>query len=101
MPCEVVDLFDSVELKWFGIELGLQKIIMKKGQLVGYFITDQNSSFFESIQFLKILEYAKINPNIFKIREKQTRNGLRLLMSIDNIKTVQEGLSLFKIILNS
>ena len=101
LPCEVVDLFHSVELKWFGIELGLQKIIMKKGKLVGYFLTDQNSSFFESIQFLKILEYAKINPKIFKIREKQTRNGLRLLMSIDNIKTVQEGLSLFKIILNS
>ena len=101
LPCEVVDLFHSVELKWFGIELGLQKIIMKKEKLVGYFITDQNSSFFESIQFLKILEYAKINPKIFKIREKQTRNGLRLLMSIDNIKTVQEGLSLFKIILNS
>jgi transcription-repair coupling factor (superfamily II helicase) len=100
-PCEVVDLFDSVEMKWLGAELGLQKILMKQEKLVGYFINDQGSSFFESIQFSKILEYAKINSKICKLREKKTRGGLRLLLSFENIKTVQQGLELFKAILNS
>ena len=100
-PCEVVDLFDSVEMKWLGAELGLQKILMKQEKLVGYFINDQGSSFFESIQFSKILEYAKINPKTCKLREKKTRGGLRLLLSFENIKTVQQGLELYKAILNS
>jgi len=100
-PCEVVDLFDSVEMKWLGAELGLQKILMKQEKLVGYFINDQGSSFFESIQFSKILEYVKINPKTCKLIEKKTRDGLRLLLSFENIKTVQQGLELFKAILNS
>ena len=57
--------------------------------------------FFESIQFSKILEYAKFNPKTCKLREKKTRGGLRLLLSFENIKTVQQGLELFKAILNS
>ena len=50
-PYEVIDLFDSVEMKWLGAELGLQKILMKKEKLVGYFINDQNSSFLNQYNF--------------------------------------------------
>ena len=92
LPTEVVDLLDSVKMKWLGIALGLEKILMKQHKLVGYFITDQNSSFFDSPQFSKILNYVQKHPKICSLKEKQTRAGLRLLLTFIEINSVQKGL---------
>ena len=96
LPTEVVDLLDSVKMKWLGISLGLEKILMKQYKLVGYFITDQNSSFFDSPQFLKILDYVQKHPMICSLKEKQTRNGLRLLLTFKNVSSVKKALHILK-----
>ena len=92
LPTEVVDLLDSVKMKWLGIALGLEKILMKHHKLVGYFITDQNSSFFDSPQFSKILNYVQKHSKICSLKEKQTRAGLRLLLTFNDVNSVQKGL---------
>ena len=92
LPTEVVDLLDSVKMKWLGIALGLEKILMKQHKLVGYFITDQNSPFFDSPQFSKILNYVQKHPKICSLKEKQTRAGLRLLLTFNDVNSVQKGL---------
>ena len=92
LPTEVVDLLDSVKMKWLGIALGLEKILMKQHKLVGYFIADQNSSFFDSPQFSKILNYVQKHQKICSLKEKQTRAGLRLLLTFNEVNSVQKGL---------
>lgn len=93
-PTPVVDLLDSVRIKWIGTQLGLEKIIMKNQKFVGYFISDQNSSFFDSPQFSKLLQYVQQNPKIAAMKEKKTRSGLRLLLTFNNIKSVKNTLNL-------
>ena len=92
MPTEVIDLLDSVKMKWIGMQLGLEKIMMKQNHMVGYFIPDQNSGFFDSKQFSKILIFVQDHPKICTLKEKQTRSGLRLLLSFYNLKSIQDGL---------
>ena len=72
---------------------------MKQGKLIGYFINDQQSSFYQSPNFTKLLQYVQKNPTAGKIKEKQTRNGLRLLLTFDNIKTVKQALKALEPIL--
>ena len=100
LPVPVVDLLNSVRLKWVATKLGVEKVIMKKGKLVGYFINDQQSNFYQSANFTKILKYIQHNPSPGKMKEKQTRNGLRLLLTFENIKTVEQALAALKPILN-
>ena len=100
LPVPVVDLLNSVRLKWVATKLGIEKVIMKKGKLVGYFINDQQSNFYQSANFTKILKYIQHNPSPGKMKEKQTRNGLRLLLTFENIKTVEQALAALKPILN-
>ena len=95
-PTPVIDLLNSVRIKWVGTQLGLEKIIMKNQKFVGYFISDQNSSFFESPQFSKLLQYVQQNPKIAAMKEKKTRSGLRLLLTFNNIKSVENTLNLLK-----
>ncbi|WP_452230813.1 transcription-repair coupling factor [Lacinutrix sp. MEBiC02404] len=99
LPTQVVDLFNSVRIKWIATKLGLEKIIMKKGKLVGYFINDQQSAFYQSPGFTKVLKYIQANPLACKMKEKQTRSGLRLLLTFDRINTVDKALNALKPIL--
>ncbi len=92
LPTEVVDLFDSVKIKWIGMQFGLEKIMMKQHKMVGYFIPDQTSKFFDSPQFATLLNYVQKQPNICTLKEKQTRSGLRLLLTFNKVNSIQEGL---------
>ena len=100
LPIPVIDLLNSVRLKWVATKLGIEKVILKKGKLVGYFINDQKSNFYQSPNFTKLLKYVQQNPKAGKMKEKQTRNGLRLLLTFENIKTVNQALAVLKPILN-
>ena len=88
LPKQADDLLNSVRIKWIAKEMGLEKVVMKKGRMIGYFIGDQQSDFYQSPAFTKILQYVQQNPGICRIKEKETRNGLRLLLNFQNINSI-------------
>ncbi|KAB1066894.1 transcription-repair coupling factor [Tamlana haliotis] len=96
LPTQVVDLLNSVKIKWLATKIGFEKIIMKQGKLIGYFINDQQSRFYQSPSFTKVLQFVQTHPNACKMKEKQTRNGLRLMITFDKIKTVKQALEALK-----
>ena len=50
---------DSVRLKWMASDLGIEKLVLKKGSFIGYFIADQQSDFYQTERFGKILRYLQ------------------------------------------
>ncbi|WMI66534.1 transcription-repair coupling factor [Aestuariibaculum sp. YM273] len=92
LPKQVHDLLNSVRIKWIAAKLGFEKVIMKQGKFIGYFLNDQQSRFYQSKNFTKVLQFVQNHPSACKMKEKQTRNGLRLLLTFDNIKTVDQAL---------
>ncbi len=92
LPNQVEDLIDSVKLKWKATALGLEKLVLKDDKMVGYFIKDQDSPFYQSPAFTKVLKYVQNNPSACRMKEKQTRHGLRLLLTFDPVKSVEDAL---------
>jgi transcription-repair coupling factor (superfamily II helicase) len=92
LPLEVEDLINSVRIKWVANALGLEKVVMKKNKLLGYFISDQQSDFYQSQVFSRILHFVQKHQEICKIKEKQTRNGLRLLLVFENVPSIEKAL---------
>ena len=72
--------------------MGLEKLVLKKGKMVGYFIADQQSEYFQSATFTKILQYVQAHAKMCALKEKQTRNGLRLLLVFEGINTLDKAL---------
>lgn len=95
-PAEVQDLLDSVRIKWLAKKLGLEKIILKQKRLLGYFLSDQQSSFYETEGFTKMLQYVQKNPKSCVMKEKDTKNGKRLLVTFIRIDSVQTALDLLR-----
>ncbi|MFP4844348.1 transcription-repair coupling factor [Winogradskyella sp. PE311] len=92
LPSQVSDLLDSVKLKWIATKMGIEKLIMKQGKLIGYFIQDQQSAFYQTDNFSKVLQFVQQNAHKCKMKEKKTRNGLRLLITFENITSTQQAL---------
>ncbi|WP_374670174.1 transcription-repair coupling factor [Flavobacterium sp. NRK F7] len=94
LPKPAVALLNSVRLKWKATAMGIEKVVIKQGKMIGYFIGDQQSNFYQSNRFMKVLQYVQQNGNICKMKEKQTKSGLRLLLTFENVKTITRALEL-------
>ena len=93
LPSQAEDLLNSVRIKWIANGIGLEKVVMKKGKLIGYFITDQQSEFYQSPAFTKVLQFVQSNSQKCKMKEKQTRNGLRLLLVFEGMTSLDKALN--------
>ena len=96
LPKQATALLNSVRIKWIATRIGLEKLIMKQGKMIGYFISDQQSNFYQSNRFIKVMQFVQHNGNICKLKEKDTKNGLRLLLTFDNVKSVSKALELMQ-----
>jgi len=92
LPKPAKDLLNSIRIKWIAIAMGLERVIMKKQKLVGYFISDQQSDFYQSDVFSKVLQFVQEHPELVTMKEKSTRKGLRLIVSFDSIRSVNDAL---------
>jgi len=96
LPTTASDLFNSVRIKSIAIQLGLERVVMKKNRFIGYFISNQQSDFYQSSSFEKVLNFVQKNSPAIKIKEKQTRKGLRLLLTIEQVPSISKVLEILR-----
>ena len=101
IPPQGLELLNTIRLKWIASQLGLERLIIKNKRCLAYFLSDQQSEFFKSKVFNQILLAVQNNSQSFKIKEKQTRKGLRLILSIDYVSSIKALHQRLEIILKS
>ena len=92
IPSQAEDLLNSVRLKWKALDLGLERLILKRGQLSCYFISDQESEYYQSEAFNAVLQWVQLSAGKVELKEKETRQGLRLRLAIKGIDSVSAAL---------
>lgn len=98
LPKEAKALLNSIRIKWIATKVGIEKIVMKQNKLIGYFIADQQSDYYTSKRFTNVLRFVQQHGNICKIKEKETKNGLRLLLTFENVKSINKALELMQML---
>ncbi len=98
LPKQAISLLSSMKIKWIATKMGIEKLIMKQGKMICYFVADQQSAYYNSPQFHKVLQFVQKHPNLCKMKEKQTPNGLRLLLSFENVKSIRKALEVMETI---
>lgn len=95
LPQQAEDLLNSVRIKWVATRYGLEKVVMKNKKLTGFFIADQQSKFYQSPSFSRILQFVQIHASQVTLKEKKTSKGLRLLLTAPGISSVDKAVQLF------
>ena len=91
-PEELSRLFDIVRIRHLGEKLGFEKIIIKNGVMIAFFISNPLSQYYKSERFSKILESITLNPRNFEL--KQNDNKLRVFAK--NVDGLSAAYSLLK-----
>jgi transcription-repair coupling factor (superfamily II helicase) len=92
LPTQVEDLLDSVRIKWIAKTLGIEKLILKQKRMIGYFVSDQQSAFYQTEIFTNLLAFVQQNSKNCVLKEKETKKGLRLLLTFIRIDSVKKAL---------
>ena len=92
IPEELSRLFDIVRIRQIGQKLGFEKIIIKNGVMIAFFIYNSMSQYYRSDRFSKILESISMHPNLFEL--KQNDNKLRIF--VRNVDTLSKAYEILK-----
>lgn len=91
LPVELERLFDIVRIRHRGEKLGFEKIIIKNGIMIAFFITNPMSAYYKSPVFSIILDRVSANSAIFEL--KQNNSKLRIISrKIDSLEKAYEVL---------
>ena len=88
VPDVVEELIRTKHLRKIAAQIGFEKMILKNNQLVGHFISDQESPYFQSDQFMNIIKYAQSNPNRVRLKEKKDK----LTILINDIHSINDAI---------
>ena len=87
IPASVEELFNAIRLKWLATGLGMERIMVKKGKMVCYFIQNQDSRFYSSDVFGKIMKFVQHFPQHANIKQVKTR----LMLSFMDVKSMHDA----------
>lgn len=85
LPAESHELLEVVKLRHKSVKLGMEKISLKNEKMICYFVSNQQSPFYQSADFLKIIQFVQKNNSSCKMKE--TNNKLTLVF--DNVPSVE------------
>ena len=92
IPEETEDLLESIRLRRIANSIGFEKIVLKSGKMIGSFVSNQDSPYYQSTKFTKVLEFLKHHPNKGKMYEK---NG-SLRMSFVNVERIDQAMAILE-----
>jgi len=94
IPPQSIELIEIVRLRKKAIALGIEKIILKNATLLLYFISNQDSAYYQSSVFGNVLQYVQQNPTICNMKES---NG-KLTLRFKNIHSITHAIELIECI---
>ena len=84
LPKPAQELLATIRLRWAAEKLGFEKILLKNGRFIGYFVSNQVSPFYQSEVFTGILKYVQKNSSKVRLREEKSK----LSLSVKDIESV-------------
>jgi transcription-repair coupling factor (superfamily II helicase) len=90
LPEQTSELLNVVRLRWLAEKAGFEKIVLKSGVMICYFISDRESLYFNSKTFGNILDFVQQQNR--RCRMKEVNN--KLLLTFGEVHTVKNAISI-------
>jgi len=81
-----------LRLRWLAKEIGFEKIVLKNDLLIGYFISNQESEYYNSEYFTRVLKYVQKNPDMCRMKEVKNK----LTLSFHDVTSIFGALEILR-----
>jgi transcription-repair coupling factor (superfamily II helicase) len=92
LPKQTQELINTVQLRWLARKIGLERLLLKNNRMVGYFIGNEDSLYYQSTIFSKVLKFVQNNSSLCQMREKKGR----LTLTFENVRKVNAALMILQ-----
>jgi transcription-repair coupling factor (superfamily II helicase) len=92
IPKQVNDLLNTVRLRWIAKDLGFEKILLRNHNMTAYFVSNQQSKYYESSTYMQIMQYIMSHPK--RTALKETNDKLQL--TVKEVSTVTQALNVLR-----
>jgi transcription-repair coupling factor (superfamily II helicase) len=98
IPVVTAELLETIRLRWLARDIGIEKLFLKNKKMVCYFISNEDSPYYQTAKFTKVLRFVQKNQYTVKMEEKNKR----LTLSFSEIKDISQAInSLNKILIEN
>ncbi len=97
IPPSTLALMDMLRIRWVAIELGMERIILKRNLMICNLISDRESSFYESALFKKLLSF--VQQQTLKCEISESRNKLKI--KFKQVTNTEKALSILQSVLKN
>ncbi len=87
LPVQVEELLKTIRLLWAAKALGFEKMTLKGGLLKCYFISHQESSYYETGIFGRIMNHIKSDPKRYRLKEHRSH----LILTISPVNSISQA----------
>ncbi len=92
IPKQTRDLFNIVRIRWVAIKLGIERISMKGGKMLCYFVSENSSPYFQSQIFGNILLYLQKHQKNTQMKQV----GGKACIVVNSIDNTQKALDFLR-----
>jgi transcription-repair coupling factor (superfamily II helicase) len=96
IPDTVLEMAETVRLRWMAEKLGFEKLTLKNENMKGYFVSSDNVDYFNSDVFGNILTYAQTHPKKCRLKEYKEK----LIFTVQEVASVNEAKNILGAILS-
>ena len=94
IPHQTEDLLNTMRLRWLARDLGFEKITLKHKIMTAYLVSNQESEYYQTDTFMKIIRYAASHQRRCKVKELNGKN----ILYVDAVTDVGEALKVLRTI---
>ncbi|MBR5824983.1 MAG: transcription-repair coupling factor [Paludibacteraceae bacterium] len=91
IPDEAGDLMTMVRLRWLAQRYGVERLILKRGKMHAYLVSNTKSAFYESKEFETLIQFCMTNYTRCALSEKDNKR----IVQVSNINSVDDAYSIF------
>lgn len=88
IPLQTQELVNAISLRKTAKNIGFEKLVLKSNKMIGYFIPNEDSAYYQSEAFTRVLKYVQANPRGCKMKEGNNK----LTLTFENVGSVNEAI---------
>ena len=92
MPKPVIDLLNTVRLRWTAKDLGFEKIALRDNLMVAHFVSNQESAYYETETYHQVMQFIINHPKRCALKEAHGK----LLLTVKEVASVTQALDLIR-----
>ena len=91
IPDEAGNLMTMVRLRWLAQRYGVERLILKRGKMHAYLVSNTKSAFYESKEFETLIQFCMANYKRCALSEKDNKR----IVQVSNINSVDDAYNIF------